>query len=249
MFKWIVFLPIISIFILSKFILSVYVDRFFIFISPFFYILTVLAIRDLNNQIFKKTLSYALTILILISLVFYYTGLNEESYHPKNISGYWYRMHTGVIFKHPYRNVARFLYNNCGDGDFVLCSNRDIHRPLQYYFRYVFKSERNNKLLKDVNLKAVCVSAILRLGNFDNNKYLRDLKECREDFIVIDEEKLPDWNKKGIRYWLLSSKWNRGQEFWPRENQTLVREFMIKNYKRIRTYTIDGIIIDVFEIR
>lgn len=243
MLKWVVFFPVISIFILSKFIFSVYVDRFFIFVSPFLYILAVSAIRDLNNLIFKKTLSYALSFLIVISLILYYAGWNEESRNPKNL--FWYRMHIGTPFKHPYKNVAMFLYNNCREDDYILYSNRDIENPLQYYLDYSFKSRRKDELRK--YFKLVCVSGVLHVGHFDRNILMYDIKN-KNYIVLIDKEKLPDSEKKGVKYWLLSSKWERGQEFWPAENQTLVREFMLKKYKRIRTLAIDDILIDVFEI-
>lgn len=54
-----------------------------------------------------------------------------------------------------------------------------------------------------------------------------------------------------MRYWLLSSTWNRGDSPFvagPRGNVYMIREYMLKNYKRIKTLVIDNIFIDVFEI-
>jgi hypothetical protein len=53
--------------------------------------------------------------------------------------------------------------------------------------------------------------------------------------------------EKGSRYWLLTSNWNREVPLHPKSNGILVREYMMKNYILLRTVTIDGIIVDLFE--
>jgi hypothetical protein len=238
--KIVVFVPVFACFMLSKLCVSFYIDRLFIFTSPFFYILTALSLSGIKNKLLQRTLSTAFVMMLCVAAVFYYTGINEQKpSYP--LSSFWYRMHQGVPFKYPVKSILNFLDKSAQPNDSMFLSGLDFRMPFYHYLRY----DKSYKNLRKLQTDFLVVSYTLEHDNFESRilKMLLQTKRAR----IIDAQAVLEVPQKSFRYWLLTSNWNRGIPLSPQSNGGLVREYMRKNFTLVRTVAIDGIIVDLFE--
>jgi len=238
--KSVVFFPVLACFMLSKLFMSFYIDRLFIFTTPFFYMLIAISMSEIKYKLLQRSLTVVFVVLLSVAAVFYYTGMNEQK-PPYPQSSFWYRMHQGVPFKYPVKSVLDFLDRSVQPDDSIFISGLDFRMPFYHYMRYDTRYAGLRKLRREF----LVVSYTLEHDYFENRilKMLFETKRAR----IIDREGVSEVPHKDPRYWLLTSNWNRGVPLSPKSNGRLVREYMKNNLTLVRSVTIDGIIIDLFE--
>ncbi|MFA5118711.1 MAG: glycosyltransferase family 39 protein [Candidatus Omnitrophota bacterium] len=242
MIKSLVFLPVVFGFVFSKLSVSIYVDRFFAFISPFFYVGLILSLNSLKNLFLKKALFAALFLPLIAAAIFYYTDTNEE--RCLRAGEFWSRMHVGVPFKHPYQAAVRFLTGHYQRHECILFSNRDFPLPFQYYSFFVNNNRGASK--DEMTHKLVCVPEFMAKNFFESRIAAKFSKEASMQ--VLSEGWLEGNKREGIsRYWLVTTTWYRGQAVEHTANAFLVRSFMSRCCRKIKTFEIDGITVDLFE--
>lgn len=115
--------PIVSIFIFSKTIFPIYLDRALILFSPYYYLALSLALTSINNKKIKSFLSLFILGLLFYGLFSFYsdwmsTGLTH---------------HVGVHLKKPIKPVIKFMKNNLRPEDKIAFTNISI---VPSYFFY-----------------------------------------------------------------------------------------------------------------
>lgn len=119
------FLPLIIVFIFSKIFFSIYLDRAFIILSPYYYFIVAFGIKGITPRILKLSM-----IAVLFSLIFIsgYAYFRQWMFMP-------FSHHVGVSIKKPVRPIAEFLDNHCDSESIVGFTNDSIIPPLACYMQ------------------------------------------------------------------------------------------------------------------
>jgi len=107
-------LPIISIYVFSKFIFSIYLDRGMIVFSPYFYLLLSAGIYSLSG---KRRTFYVYTAMCLLFCL----GLG--SFYQDRMSAS-FRHHIGTYIKKPVKPLIKFIDENSKGDDIIAFTNR-----------------------------------------------------------------------------------------------------------------------------
>ena len=182
---FLIFLPILLIFIVSKTFITVYLDRGLITFSPYYYILLALGLEFfVSNKWFKTTIILALISCFLIGTYGYY---NDWMVMPLE-------HHLGTYLKMPFKPAVRFMENNFRNGDIVTYTNLSSRPSFEFYqkknkvgqyflfypgmidynYNVPFRSGKGNIDTNDINITArqrlwVISCDWPRDGNLDEN--------------------------------------------------------------------------------
>jgi mannosyltransferase len=121
--------PIVFAFIFSRLVFSIYIDRGFITLTPYFYLL--LSWGVINFKYRKQQIVY-LTILVFLMLAS--VGGYHQHYMPTSSLH-----HTGVHPKKPIKPLVEFLEQNTTSNDKIFYTHEGIGLPFNYY------AKRNDK--------------------------------------------------------------------------------------------------------
>ena len=131
--------PVILVFVISRVFFSFYLDRGFIIISPFFYIIVSYYLLSI-----KRPQKILLIILILGTslwpIVRYYKG----TFYSPSATKY----HVGVLPKKPFKPLAGYISRQIKKGRVVIVTNMCAMPPLLYYLITKYKLKKNNILGK-----------------------------------------------------------------------------------------------------
>lgn len=114
--------PIISIFIVSKIFVPIYLDRSLIIFSPYYYLMFALGIESLNKYI--KTPLVIISILLFLTAVY---GYHKDWMPLKDTH------HQGVHLKKPFKPAINFIETNFRSGDIVSHTNFASNVPFEFY--------------------------------------------------------------------------------------------------------------------
>ncbi|MCF7875382.1 MAG: glycosyltransferase family 39 protein [Candidatus Omnitrophica bacterium] len=220
-------LPLLFFFVIGRYILPIYLSRYLIIFSPFFYILvSSLVLRIKYKKVFYLFLSF-LVGLMIFSLSNYYQG--------KIVAPF--RFHFGVYEKKTFKNAVKIIKDNFLPGDIIAHSYVSTIDPFLYYLRKI-----------PVRQKFVIITE-----EFDD-KYWRDKIKSVEQWRTKKPYKRKyyygspsfefykeHYNK---RTWLISSNWARDGMLRP--HSLAVRERFSQEFDRAKSFYRDGIYIDLF---
>jgi len=119
------FLPIATAFVFSQYFNSVYLDRCFLFFTPYFYISLSYIISKIEYKIFRVSVLTMILALLILSDINYFSN---KIYNKNNA-----QHHTGTYVKQPYKPLADFLRNNSVEKNYIIFTHLNAMAPLGYY--------------------------------------------------------------------------------------------------------------------
>lgn len=116
------FVPIAMVFLFSRSVFSVYLDRGLIIFSSFFYLILSIGISSLIGRI-RNSFVIALTVIMLISGSAYFS---DRMIMPLS-------HHIGANIKKPIKPIVKFLADNVGSRDVVGFTNHSLKPSIAFY--------------------------------------------------------------------------------------------------------------------
>jgi uncharacterized membrane protein len=227
-------LPIGTVFLTSQ-IKSYYLDRYFIFLTPYFYILVAAGLFSLRNIFVRMMLLVSLVCAIFLILTEY------DGRHSLFLNG--------VPPKIAHRQAASYLMDNYREGDIILHTCFNTTMPFSYYFfrRGIVLDENLKNLVARLSVE----NNTLRMFEFTDMRVM----QCRhpgmegiENNGFVDKEKevyLHEFN----RVWLIFSDWylySTGKEDLELSN---IRLWLDDHFQRVSCESFPGIEIYQYEKR
>jgi 4-amino-4-deoxy-L-arabinose transferase-like glycosyltransferase len=214
------FVPILGLFIISKF-KSVYVDRYFIASSLFYYLIIAGEIGNLRKRWIALNLS-VIFILSVFSLKNYYNNFLPRSFEE----------HLGVQRKKEHRSVAKYINEKFqeGDGIYHTCHNT--------IFPFIYYSDRlDSKLNREKNKN-------IRLSLSETKDRLIPLEFDLFGRCIDRSGDIIPGNHK--RIWLIFSFWDF-EKIKSEGPESAVVKWLNENYKNIDRKEFDGTIVYLYE--
>lgn len=246
LFLPILFFPILSIYLLSKFFMPVYMHRQLIIFSPIYYLFIAKGIASISKTNVRILAVVCSALLVTLSLLNYHRGF--MFYHPGQL-----KLFTGALPKKNYNDLLTYLSKEFKEGDLIGVAD------LQSYL-IVF-----SHILKQPGLPHR-----IPLQRFRFFSYPKDLLSFEKRFLHIvrlieviseeDREKLhsfqPFYNgtleleelgidkNKFSRIWLMSASWYKPGPL--EQNSYNVHYYMTTNFERVLLEEKDGINLELF---
>ena len=221
-------LPLILVFLFDSYIAHIYLTRHLIIFSPFLYLLLSKGITSLKHPFLKITGIAVFLIILSCSLYNYYADKLVFYYEPQ-----------AVCLKKPVRPlVAKFLSFK-KDGDALGFTNNSFMVTFQYYLSR--ESKRGSDVpgfyfyKKNTDLYFERILSRMHAKNF-KPKY-RDL-----DIDMLD---LNEYNLRNI--WVFFASWNRDGSF--SSNDREVKRWFDARFPRLGAFYIDGVLVNIYQIR
>jgi hypothetical protein len=225
-------LPLIFLFLIGKYLAPVYLSRYLIIFSPFFYIMiSSLIMKTKCKKLFCLFLLF-LIVLMSFSLFNYYQG--------KIVAPL--RFHHGVPAKKSFGKAIGIIKDNILPGDLIAHSDVSTIPSFLYYF----KESPLNQIYLTIPEKQKD-EYWRRKYSFDkiieiNKGYLNEGKYGYSCYLFAKKEKYYNF-----RMWLISSNWLRNGIL--EEHAMAVRKRALRRFKRIRSFYCDGIYVDLYDLR
>lgn len=236
-------LPIIVIFIISKITVPLYIDRQFIVITPFYYLLIAKGITGIKNIKIKLSTCIVLAALMISLLVNYYNGFMLRG---KNGGDFY----TGVHERKQYRLLFAYLYDNLAEKDIVAATDIQSYLLTLQVMRARFKYSCSHWLLfYPERLDRVAKSSFYDLRKIPQDK-IKGSPDTLHGFYycfyypVITED--PVMNKTIKRIWLVTSFWDRDGLHPVSNDHKRMRARLLSAYNREEVKEKDGIILERF---
>ena len=221
--------PLGGLFIFSQYI-PVYVVRYLIIFSPFFYIILSKVIFNIPHKIIRWLILAAVVTMMVSSLLNYYQGVSAA---PSNFR-------YGVPPKRPFKPIIKYINERKKAGDFIAHSGVQTLPSFLYYLRDVDIDQKyltipeeqyDNYWKKEYSFSRENVARRSAMSRFFYEKKIFGLKEKHYD----------------ARMWLISANWLRDGNL---ENHAdAVRERANKRFKNIDSFYCDGIYVDLFSLK
>jgi hypothetical protein len=221
--------PLGGVFIFSQYI-PVYVVRYLIIFSPFYYIILSSAIFNIPHKIIRWFILLIIVIMMAFSLFNYYQGVNIAAPY------FCY----GVPPKRPFATVIEYIKKRKKTGDFIAHSEINTLPSFLYYLRDVDIDQRYLSIPEEQH------------DDFWKNKYVFSGKsvfsrsatspffyECQIFGLI---ERYYD-----ARMWLISANWLHDGKLSNHANA--IRERANKRFKNISSFYCDGIYVDLFSLK
>ena len=238
------FLPIIIIFMISRAIIPIYIDRQFIVITPFYYLFIAHGISGLRNVKLKLFICLGLTILMASLLINYYNGFMIS--RPSK-----YDFYTGVHQKKQYGPLIDYLYANLNEEDIVAATDIQSYM-LALKVRRKLRSPKSYGLLfypkTMVSVERTAFGSELReflkTSRGSNTEGYMHMVSVDFGRIIIERE--PLINKDIKRIWLITSFWDKAG-FSPVNNSYKAIRNSLLGYRCKESKNKDGLILEEFE--
>jgi len=218
--------PLITVFIISQWV-PIYLDRAFIGLSTFYYIIVAVCFTHIKNRLFKFTVMGFFVVTVCLSLYNYYTG-----YMPSPLNH-----HVGVHMKKPFKNVVKSVGKDFSKEDKIVHTNIGTCMPFIYYWNreYIEKAEHCYYIIPEAQEK------------FWNKRFEFWEIEGTSAFFNINFVDLTEGirQKNCDRIWLISSDWTRDGTL--DSNSLAVRAWLGKHYNRVFEKWMDEILIGFYE--
>ncbi|TAM36008.1 hypothetical protein EPN54_05920 [bacterium] len=234
--------PILLVYIISKTIMPIYLDRKLIIFSPFYYLFIAKGIANIRHRLLKIAIMLIVLFLVSSSLFNYYGGGFILS-RPDGKDVY-----EGVHFKKDYYGLMDTVVKNLGN-DTALCvtdlqsmiisiqylvRERTPNIPHVYYFLFY------PRLLEPYQKVSIEVNRI----NFINSPEEENQPYCAQRINgkwIVNKAGLID---KFDRVWLISSAWNREGVLF--NNSYEVKKYFSNKYVKLISESKDGILIELY---
>lgn len=220
------FLPILILFVFSKLVAPIYLDRYFISIAPFYLFLVVFGFMNIPNMIIRGFVGSFVVLSVFFPLSNYFSGYLP----PKAIN-------SGIYAKRPFKPAVRYIQKAFQEGDRIVHTNPCTQWSFYYYMDKDKKViTRREDIAKMRNFDLVIMPDYL-----DRFWYRLLVRDMSPPWVINLYEQIETWRPK--RLWLVSSSWDRAKL---EPNALAVREFISKRYQLLSFKKIDGIYIDLF---
>ena len=236
-------LPIIIIFIISKRIVPLYLDRQFIVITPFYYLLIGKGLSGIKNIKIRLSACIVLAALMISLLVNYYNGFML----PGKNGGDFY---TGVHERKQCRLLFAYLYDNLAEKDIVAATDIQSYLLTLQVMRERFKNSCSHWFLfYPGRLDRVAKSSFYDLRNIPKDKIkgnpetLHGFYYCSYYPAIMED---PVINKSIKRIWLVTSFWDRDGLHPVSDDHKRMRKHLLSEYNREEVKEKDGIILERF---
>lgn len=120
------FLPLVTVFLISQGPQSYYIDRHLIYFTPFYYLIISSGINEFKTKVFNIGF---LLVFILLSFSSLYNYFNDYLPSPV-IHHYWH------YIKRPVQPAVRFIERNFNEGDIIAHTCTSTYSPFFYYSSY-----------------------------------------------------------------------------------------------------------------
>ncbi len=238
------FVPVLTVYIVSWLFMPLFLYRQLIIVSPFFYLFVAHGLGSLKNRSLQIFLFAAVVVLTAGSLANYNRGNTELVDRPSLIF-------TGTIEKRNYNEIMEHLIRNYAPGDVIVAADNQSYLLI---FSHIIKQEKNV-----IPMEALAFLAYPKhLHSYDRH-FLR----IEESIFPVPEEHRddlhyfsPTYDKRLIlkdrnfedrfpgRAWMLSAGWYKMPS---REaNPQIVFDFLNSNRRKIFSQEQDGFYLDLF---
>ena len=237
--------PIALTYLISRYVIPVYLDRQLFIYSPFYYLLIAKGVLSIKTKLFRIAAMFLVMVYIGFSLINYYHGFMLSS--PKNRKSFYIGMHA----KKNYTDLMFFISAKLENDDAILATNiqsyiiaascfkEDVMHNKSVcmgYFFYPYTVEYclgTRSMVKSLGIDRLNLKTGQLYGWwFKNGK--RQIGKMR-----LEENKIK-------RVWLISSSWHLKGAL-PR-NSLDVRRYMFSHYKNTLSMEKDGVYLDLVEI-
>ena len=243
------FLPILIIFLISRFIVPIYIDRGFIIVTPFYYIFVSVGIAGIRNMKARITICLFILALMVSLFINYNKGFMLSTREVKK------DFYPGIHEKKQYRRFLDvYLWKYFNKGDIVAATDmqsflftlRDTREIFHYpgYHWLLFYPESLSAVEKS---SLYCYGDIKSLiddktRNKVNSLYGVYFIYCHS---VVQKEPL---NKRAInRIWLVSSFWDKDGFIPVNDNHQKIKSYLLKQYRCAEFRESEGVVLERFE--
>lgn len=234
-------LPVAVIFALSRMVTPLYIDRQFIVITPFYYLLIAKGIVEIKNNFSRLLACFILTGIMAASLTNYYNGYVLLSRSGKE-------MYPGVHGKKQYKPLLSYLYDNLEKDDIVAATDVQSYMLTLKVMKEKFQNSPSHWILfYPENLSKVDKSMFSAFRDMPKGiggqgpDTLYGLHSYL-NYPVITKE--PAWDKSVKRIWLVSSSWDKSGLNPANNNYKNIRKHLLKEYFCREVREKDGVILE-----
>ena len=239
--------PVFCTFLLSKFSVSVYIDRNFSIFIPFFFLLITNAICALNKKILRFSFLSILIILLAFSDVRYFLG---EMYEPQDM-----RHHIGVHPKKPMRPIVEYFVRNFNKypKNTLIITHPAVIFPMHAYY-FLLNKTGSSKIYFDLSRYSSFVYFAFD-PKFNDTIYQRPYTEIYlnngkpswfTDYFISKERIYEDIIKTTPgKIFLVGCDWARSSRL--DENSQSIKDFLDSRLKLSEKLDFDGIILSVYK--
>lgn len=221
-------LPLGCIFVFSQYI-PVYVVRYLIIFSPFFYIILSKVILSITQKAIRWLVLAAVVTMMVSSLFHYYQGI---SIAPLDF-------HYGAPPKKPFKPIIKYIKERKKEGDFIAHSDVNTLPSFLYY-------------LHDVNINQIYLTIPEEQDDYWKKEYSSSGKSVASRSAARPfyyEKKVFGLREKhyDARMWLISANWLRDGKL--ENHASAVRERASKRFKNLVSFYHDGIYVELFSLK
>jgi uncharacterized membrane protein len=245
------FLPIILVYIFSKILFPIYIDRQLLVCAPFYYLFMAKGVAGIKNRVYQISVLAVVLLIIGSALINYYRGFmlsskDVNNFRSCNSSDFY----IGVHPRKNYSDLMAGVFEELKVGDIVTATDiqsyvifaralfkrgytvENYKGYVFFYPQYLSNYEKNilgiNRLLETMQLTE------------ENELYGMFILPSREH--KIEKIQLP--NNKFKRIWVMSSIWDKEGSLGL--NSLTVKEYILKNYKETISLEKDGIFLSLY---
>jgi hypothetical protein len=223
-------LPLIISYLASRLLFSFYLDRGFILLTPYFYILIAIAIDRVSFKTIKFVMIFSFMIILIQGDFRYYSN---QMFKPGEK-----KYHMGVHIKKPIKPLAHFLKDNFKKGDLVIFGNVLPFPPTIYYLYQYYNLPREDIL-------PYCFLE----SDFIDNTWMRSLRyiDINHQLSIAKTDLLNMANNSGARIFFIGSSWERDGLL--DHNSENIRKYLSENLRLTQGLDFDGIKLFIFKTK
>ncbi len=221
------FLPIVFSLGVSLTFKSFYLDRGFLMLTPYFYILLGWSIAHGVPPRMRQALILCAFLILLAGDMRYFSGSMYEPGDPRH--------HVGVLPKKPFRPLADFLNANVKDEDCVLTATWVPFHSVPYYLKRDIGQGNRGRFF----------FFVYDPTSLDSNSLRPNQKIYKRHFALPQEDMLKRLEKIKGRIFLLGACWLRNGNL--DENSAKVKSFFDRHFGPAKQLDFDGIEVFIYD--
>lgn len=234
--------PVLLVYIFSKTVMPVYLDRKFIIFSPFYYLFIGKGIMNIKNTLLKIAITLFALFLVSSSLFTYY-GDGFVLSRPDGRDVY-----KGVHFKKNYYGLMDAVVMNLDDTAVCVTDLQSMMISIQYLIRrgapdipHMYYFLFYPSLLEPYQKASIEMNKINFSSSPDGKEQLYCAQRIKGEWIVNRAGLIDKFDK----LWLISSAWNKENNFF--DNSYKVKKYFSAKYVKLISASNDGISIELYE--
>ena len=243
---FLLFLPPMALtYLISKYIVPVYLDRQLFIYSPFYYLLVAKGTLSIKTRFFRRVIMALIMVYIGFSLTNYYQGFMLSISESKK------SFYTGVHAKKNYSGLISFIDENLRENDAILATDIQSYVIAVSSFRDYIIQEKPSHIgyFFYPYVPEICLGTKTFLKSLKVNELNLKTGQLYGWWIKNGKRRIGKMRleENGLkRVWLISSSWHLKGPL-PR-NSVDLRHYMLSRYKNVLSKEKDGFYIDLFEI-